>query len=148
VAYKEDPEQVRAILTEVAANCPVLLKYPAPLVVLENFGASSLDFSVRGYIADVNTTLSSSTQLRLDIVRAFKEHNIEIPFPQQDIHLRDLDGIKDAFARAVAERALNVKSEKATSEASAGAGASPPGGSGGRFTHGNDNEDEGPAKPQ
>ena len=116
VAYHEDPERVLAILQNVAADCKVLLRSPAPTVVFENFGASSLDFSVRGYIADVNTTLSSATQLRIDIFKALRENDIEIPFPQQDIHLRDLDGVKHVFQRVAAERARKERDDQPASE--------------------------------
>ncbi len=130
VAYHEDPERVLAILQTVAANCRILLRSPAPSVVFENFGASSLDFSVRGYIADVNTTLSSATQLRIDIFKALRENEIEIPFPQQDVHLRDLDGVKEVFQRVAAERALKAARGDTP-------GSEP-------LSHGNDNSGEKP----
>jgi potassium efflux system protein len=114
VAYHEDPERVLELLKEAAGNCRVLLRSPAPVVFFEEFGASSLDFTVRGYIADVNTRLAASTQLRLEIFKILKNNHVEIPFPQQDIHLRDLDGLKGAFARAAAERALQQAAEAAT----------------------------------
>ena len=103
-SYNAEPQRVMDVLKSVADDCELLLKYPAPSVVFEDFGASSLDFSVRGFIADVNSLLTVQTRLRLDIASAFKKEGIEIPFPQQDIHLRDLDQLRDALARAGAKR--------------------------------------------
>lgn len=108
VSYNADPRRVIALLQQVADDCELLLKYPAPTVHFEEFGASSLDFVIRAYIADVNTGLSARTALRLGIVEAFKAENIEIPFPQQDVHLRDLDTVRDMAREAMARRAAGV----------------------------------------
>jgi small-conductance mechanosensitive channel len=111
----------------VAAECEGLLKYPAPTVHFEEFGASSLDFAIRGFIADVTKRLNVNTELRLGIARAFREANIEIPFPQQDVHLRDLDGVREMVSKALAARA-----QKAAADAA--------------LAHGNDNSDSGDDK--
>ena len=113
VSYDSDPDQVMAILKQVADDCDALLKYPAPSVVFEDFGASSLDFSIRGFIADVNSMLSSKTALRLAVAKAFREHDIEIPFPQQDVHLRDLDGVREMVGQAMARRAEEARQKSA-----------------------------------
>jgi len=137
VAYHEDPERVLELLKEAAENCRELLRSPAPVVFFENFGASSLDFTVRGYIADVNKRLAAETVLRLEIFKILRENNVEIPFPQHDIHLRDLDGLKGAFTRAAAERAMQAASELAAS------GARPAEADASNMSHGNDNTDGG-----
>lgn len=104
-SYQADPEHVMTVLQGVARDSDVLLNYPAPSVHFEEFGASSLDFSVRGFVADVTTSLSARTTLRLAIAKALREADIEIPFPQQDVHLRDLDGVREMVAIALANRA-------------------------------------------
>ncbi|MGF1651408.1 MAG: DUF3772 domain-containing protein [Hyphomicrobiaceae bacterium] len=106
-SYDSDPELVVSTLRQAAANCPALLKYPAPFVAFDAFGDSALEFSVRAFVSDVNTSLSARTELRVAILQAFREAGLEIPFPQQDLHLRDLDGIKAAFAKAAASRDLS-----------------------------------------
>ncbi len=113
VSYDTDPNQVMDILQRVAADCDALLKYPAPSVVFEEFGASSLDFSIRGFIVDVNSMLSAKTALRLAVATAFRDHNIEIPFPQQDVHLRDLDGVREMVGQAMARRAEEAQKKSA-----------------------------------
>jgi potassium-dependent mechanosensitive channel len=103
-SYSADPEHVMAVLMRVAQECDLLLRYPEPFVAFEEFGASSLDFSVRAFVSDVTKSMSTRTALRVAIYKAFKEEGIEIPFPQQDVHLRDLDGIRSALKRVAEER--------------------------------------------
>lgn len=116
-SYNADPNEVMEVLRQVANECDALLKYPAPSVQFEAFGASSLDFSIRGFIADVNSMMSAKTALRLGIAKAFAERNLEIPFPQQDLHLRDLDGVRAMVGKAMAERAANAAAETITPQA-------------------------------
>ena len=99
VSYNADPESVRDILLDIAKNTDGVLGYPEPFVAFEDFGASSLDFSLRCYIADVNGSLRAKTALRMAIFRRFKDEDIEIPFPQQDVHLRDLDLVRGILTR-------------------------------------------------
>ncbi|MEM7747845.1 MAG: DUF3772 domain-containing protein [Pseudomonadota bacterium] len=105
VSYNADPHQVREVLIEVAKSTEGVLNFPEPSVSFDDFGASSLDFTLRCFIADVNYSLSAKTQLRLAIFERFKELNIEIPFPQQDIHLRDLDAVRGFLSKMAEQRA-------------------------------------------
>ncbi|MCB1519907.1 MAG: mechanosensitive ion channel family protein [Hyphomicrobiaceae bacterium] len=105
VAYKEDPAAVRDLLEKVVSESPLILKFPAPVISFDNFGASSLDFTVRAFVADVNKSLSTATDIRLRIFKAMQENGIEIPYPQTDVHLRDLDLVKAIVARAAEDRA-------------------------------------------
>ena len=64
--------------------------------------------AIRAYIADVNKSVSTATDLRIRIFKALGEAGIEIPFPQQDVHLRDLDFVKATVARMAAERSMRA----------------------------------------
>lgn len=88
VAYGADPERVRDILMKCADENPLVVRYPEPFVSWEGFGASSLDFELRCFLSDIGRGLQVRTELRYAIFKAFKENGIEIPFPQQDIHVR------------------------------------------------------------
>jgi len=89
VAYKEDPEKIRKILIEVANENPGVLKKPSPDVLFENFGESSLDFSLRVWTDEyIDKPMILKSQLYYAIFKKFKEYNVEIPFPQRDVHIK------------------------------------------------------------
>ena len=104
VAYSADPARVRKLLQEASAGCDALLKFPAPVVNFDNFAASSLDFTIYGFVADINKSGNATSELRIAVFKALQANGIEIPFPQTDVHLRDLDMVKELIARVAAER--------------------------------------------
>lgn len=87
VAYGTDPEQVLALLTEIAAAHPDSLEEPPPVVTFERFGSSSLDFMLRVWVADIERRLIARTEIATAIVRRFGDEGIVIPFPQLDVRL-------------------------------------------------------------
>ena len=91
VSYDSDPEQVRDLLLQIVNDHPDVLSYPEPRVFFMDFGSSSLDFRVDGYLKDIGMTLVVRSALRFTIFKRFKEAGIEIPFPQSDLHLRSVD---------------------------------------------------------
>jgi small-conductance mechanosensitive channel len=88
VAYGSNLEQVRAILTEAGQQHPEVLKEPKPTPLFLQFGNSSLDFELRVWISNVDNRPRIKNDLLLYIDRRFREAKVEIPFPQQDLHLR------------------------------------------------------------
>ena len=104
VGYDSDPDEVRKILLRVASQCPDAIQHPATDVVFENFGASGLDFALHTVIPDVAKGFATQTFLRTNILREFRAAGIEIPFNQTDVHLRDLDFVKDALNRVQQSR--------------------------------------------
>jgi len=93
VAYGSDTEKVRYILTQIAEENDLVVKdgtSPKPLVLFRGFGESSLDFELRVHLYDVDRRLSTISNLNFEIDKAFREEGIEIPFPQRDVHLKDL----------------------------------------------------------
>ncbi len=87
VAYGSDVALVMRTLAEIAAAHPRVLKNPPPDVVFSDFAASSLDFTLRVHIDDVDNSLATCTDLRVAIDRLFREKGIDIAFPQLDVHL-------------------------------------------------------------
>lgn len=90
VSYNADPEQVAAILMSCAKASPRALSYPLPVIYFTGYGESSLDFEVRIFINNVDDRIPVQNDLRFAIFKAFKEAGIEIPFPQQDVHVHTL----------------------------------------------------------
>ncbi len=102
VSYDSDPEQVKDILLEVAREHPQVLTHPEPFVWFSDFGNSSLDFTLFAYALNITRQLGIQTDLRIAIIKRFREEGIEIPFPQSDVHFRDLDWLKTALAEQMA----------------------------------------------
>jgi potassium efflux system protein len=88
VAYGSDTDLVRKTLLAVAPSHAQILTEPAPEVRFEEFGDSSLDFSLLVWISDPREDRRVSSDLRFDIERRFRAVGIEIPFPQRDLHVR------------------------------------------------------------
>lgn len=102
VSYGSDADQVRTLLLECARDHPKILDTPEPHVLFTDFGASALDFELRAYLADVSDSLTVRSDLRFAILGALRAANIDIPFPQRDINLRDLPRIEKAIADVTA----------------------------------------------
>jgi potassium-dependent mechanosensitive channel len=86
VAYGSDIELVSKTLLEIAANNPKVFKTPAPDVVFMDFADSALIFRLRVW-THIDNMVKVPTSIRFEIDRLFKERNINIPFPQRDVHL-------------------------------------------------------------
>ncbi|WP_025769296.1 DUF3772 domain-containing protein [Thioalkalivibrio sp. HK1] len=89
VAYHSDAELVRKTLLEAADSHAAVMRIPAPFVLFNDFGASSLDFELRCFIPDARNIFLVATDLRFDILRRFRERGIEIPFPQRVVHIQN-----------------------------------------------------------
>jgi small-conductance mechanosensitive channel len=89
VSYHSDPDKVRTVLLDVARAHPGVLKDPGPSVLFHEFGDSSLNFMLRVWTREFATIPGVlRSELYFLISRAFKEHGIEIPFPQRDLHIK------------------------------------------------------------
>ena len=98
VSYGSDVELVKRLLLEVAAENPDVLEDPEPAVRFLGFGDSALDFQIWVWTSSL---IHKPNRLRSDlnfaILKRFREHDVEIPFPQRDLHVRS--GL-DVLARA------------------------------------------------
>jgi small-conductance mechanosensitive channel len=86
VAYASDTTLVRNTLLALPADHAHILSDPPPEVRLEEFGDSSLNFSLLVWIADPSQDRRISSDLRFEIDRRFRAAGISIPFPQRDLH--------------------------------------------------------------
>jgi len=89
VSYKSDPHKVVSVLQEVLNKAPGLVKGQSSSVVLDGFGDSSLNFIVRVWTQDFAKRPGALRhQINMAIWDALKEADIEIPFPQMDLHVK------------------------------------------------------------
>ena len=83
VAYGSDTQLVKKVLLNVAKNHEDVYKHPEPLVLFTNFGESSLDFKLIFTLNDSFQASIPKSEIRFEIDKQFKEHNISIPFPSK-----------------------------------------------------------------
>lgn len=112
--YDADPDKVVEILVGCAKAHPLVLAEPAPGASLNAFGASSLDFFMWFFVADVSKSGNVQSDLRIAILKEFKAAGIEIPYNQHDVHLRDLDSVRALLNRLAEERAAKAGPPKPT----------------------------------
>ncbi|MCD4665484.1 MAG: mechanosensitive ion channel [Bacteroidales bacterium] len=90
VAYGNNPREVLALIDKIATDHPAVLKNPKPWATFEGFGESSLNFKVRFWVSfDIGMTVKS--EVAMGIYDALQEAGIQIPFPQQDLHIKSFD---------------------------------------------------------
>jgi small-conductance mechanosensitive channel len=94
VSYNSDLDAVLRCLKEVANENSEVLKKPEPDVLFVNFGDSSWSMKVRVWIQSPKRHPMVRSDLNCAIVRKFRENNVEIPFPQRDLHLKSPESIK------------------------------------------------------
>ncbi|MDJ0621813.1 MAG: mechanosensitive ion channel, partial [Desulfocapsaceae bacterium] len=89
VSYDSDVHEVMRLMVEAAQGIPRVLETPKPVCQLKNFGDNSIDMELRIWISDpANGVSNVSSAVRVAIWDTFKENNIEIPFPQRDVHIK------------------------------------------------------------
>lgn len=86
VAYGSNAAQVKALLTETVSKLDCRDKKKDVNVVFSNFGADSIDFKVLVWIPVMTRTYADG-EIKEAIYNCLNENNIEIPFPQRDIHI-------------------------------------------------------------
>ncbi|MEL7463726.1 MAG: mechanosensitive ion channel domain-containing protein [Pseudomonadota bacterium] len=99
VAYGTDTRLVQRILLEAASEHPMVLTSPAPAAYFQGFGADSLDFELRAYLRDVNWVLSVKSDLNFAIEEKLRAADVEIPFAQRDINIRNIGEVGRAIRR-------------------------------------------------
>jgi len=93
VAYGTDLSRLRQLMLEVADEHPKALKDPKPELFFVGFGDSSLNFELGVWSSE--STISPRrfrSDLFFAIEKKLRESGIEIPFPQQDLHVRTVVG--------------------------------------------------------
>ena len=72
-----------------------ILSQPGPQVIFDGFGDNSLDFALRAWVEDNDQFVILRSRLALAMNKILTEHNIEIPFPQRDLHIKTVSSEAD-----------------------------------------------------
>ncbi|MEW6302103.1 MAG: mechanosensitive ion channel domain-containing protein [Verrucomicrobiota bacterium] len=86
VAYATNLSDAMAVVRSVLEANPKILKDPAPLVVISEFADSSINISVKPWVALTDFGVAGS-EIHEAVLTAFRARGIEIPFPQRDVHV-------------------------------------------------------------
>lgn len=92
VSYGTDIERAKQVLLDTIASHPEILTDPAPGVWFTTFGSTSLDLFMSAWVDSYRERFRVTDELNVMILKAFRENGIEIPFPQQDVHLYVKEG--------------------------------------------------------
>ena len=89
VAYGSDLKLLQQLLLEAAGEHPKALRDPSPVVLFTEFGDSSLNFELGVWTQEMTATpVHFTSEMNFIIEQKLRENDIEIPFPQRDLHVR------------------------------------------------------------
>ncbi len=101
VAYGTDTTRASAIALKILTENTLVLADPPPSITFESFGDSTLNLTLRAYLPSLETRLQVIHELHTSIHEQFNKANIEIAFPQRDVHIYSGN-------KALAETILNL----------------------------------------
>lgn len=86
VDYASDVNLTMRLIKEAGLEQKDVLKHPEPFVRFNDFGSSSLDFTLYFWVDDVFRAENAKSEIRVNIFNKLSENNITIPFPQRVLH--------------------------------------------------------------
>lgn len=89
ISYSSDPTRVKEVLIKALSHLENRVEEPPIDVFFTNFGESSLDFTVLIWTDQPLKKKRIESEARFAIWKALNENDIEIPFPQRDIHIKN-----------------------------------------------------------
>jgi small-conductance mechanosensitive channel/CRP-like cAMP-binding protein len=89
VSYQTPPNEVKAAILNAIGNAPLATATPAPKVLVQGFGSSSVDYIAYFWVDDYGLEREARDQVRSHIWYEFRRRGIEIPFPIQIEYSRD-----------------------------------------------------------
>lgn len=89
ISYSSDPNRVKEVLIKALSHLENRVEEPPIDVFFTNFGESSLDFTVLIWTDQPLKKKRIESEARFAIWKALNENDIEIPFPQRDIHIKN-----------------------------------------------------------
>ena len=106
IGYDSDMELAERLMLEAARAAKRVLQTPPPTVWWSGFGENSVDFTIHCWINDPEDGVGN---VKSDVLKhlwaLFKEHGVELPFPQRDLNLKQSEAL-DRVIAALGERAV------------------------------------------
>jgi len=93
VAYGSDTNLVKKLLLESAHNVDYVLEYPSVFVRFNDFGDSSLHFTLYFFTDHIMPAENIKSALRFKVDQLFRDNNISIPFPQRDLWIKNPESL-------------------------------------------------------
>ncbi len=109
VAYGSDIDSVEQVLKAAIKTTSAVLPEPPPNVVFHGFGDSALQFRVHVFVHELTDRSGVRHALHKNIYQSLMANNIEIPFPQHDVHIRS--GEKPLFETETEAGLMSVEKQ-------------------------------------
>jgi potassium efflux system protein len=105
IAYGSDTDLACRLLREAAGEHPLILKDPEPVATFDGFGASTLDFTLRCFLPNMEKRLMAIHELNTVINRNFEAAGLEMAYPQMDVYVKRWpENWPDPEARGLAKK--------------------------------------------
>lgn len=91
VTYDADPAKVKKLALELVEDHSKIQSQPQPQIHLREFGDSALEFEIICYISHPRQKIFVEDKINTALYKRLAEEDIEIPYPQRDVHLREKD---------------------------------------------------------
>lgn len=92
IAYDADQAKAKEIIREVAQQTPGVMSEPAPVVILRNFGESSIDLELRVWIDQARRRRAIGDEITERVKAEFDAAGVEIPYAKRDLYIRAIPG--------------------------------------------------------
>ncbi len=87
VAYGTEIEKIKNIFKTIIEGNKDVMSFPAPLILLNDFGDSAVNFRILCWVSDIDDWLTVKSVLMSEIYEEFYKQDIKIPFPQRDVNV-------------------------------------------------------------
>ncbi|MBU1374198.1 MAG: mechanosensitive ion channel [Bacteroidetes bacterium] len=111
VAYGSDIDLVKQIFKDILEKREDVMQTPSPLILLDNFGDSSVNFRILFWVGDIDNWLIIKSILMSNIFEEFYKQGVQIPFPQRDVHIYMKDGDKEQIIGKLAPKNKSENNE-------------------------------------
>jgi len=115
-AYGTNPNLVLELIKKVATEHPNVVQTPSPVALFDGFGDSSLDFRLLFWVS-FEEGLNTKSDIATGIYNIFAENDIEIPFPQMDLHVKDTNH-QNTTPKEKKEEKIDIKPKKEEGDSS------------------------------